>query len=286
MIAVTGANGQLGQLVIKSLLNKTKAQNILALVRNPEQSATLRALGVQVKQADYNQPQTLETALADVDTLLLISGSEIGQRVSQHQAVIAAAEKTGVKTLIYTSLLKAETSPMQLAVEHKVTENAIQNSSLDWVILRNAWYIENHTQGLSGILQNKAVIGSSGQGKFSAAARADYAEAAAVILTDPKPHLNKVYELAGDTAYTLAEFAAEISKQTGQNISYQHMPPDAFSKVLQDIGLPQGFADILAESDMQAEKGWLFDNNLTLRQLICRPTMSLAELVKQALSIE
>lgn len=283
MFAVTGANGQLGQLVIKHLLTRVEAKDILALVRNPENATGLVELGVQVKQADYNQPETLNKALEGVESLLLISGSEIGQRVAQHQAVIDAAEKNKVKNLVYTSLLKAESSPMLLAGEHKITEQAIQASDLNWVILRNGWYIENHTQSLEGILQNKAVIGAAEQGKFSAAARDDYAEAAAVVLSEPAPHLNKVYELGGDEAYSLADFAAEIAQQTAQEVSYHNMPEADFSAVLQEIGLPQGFADVLAESDVKASQGWLFDDSYSLSQLLGRPTTKLAEVIKAAL---
>jgi len=282
MIAITGANGQLGQLVIKSLLQKTQASNIVALVRNPDNAQSLREQGIEVRKSDYNQPDTLTSALQGVDKLLLISGSEVGSRVSQHQAVINAAKDAGVKLFAYTSILKADSSPMMLAQEHKATETLITESGLPAVILRNGWYTENYTQSLQGVLQAGAVAGAAQQGKLFTAARKDYAEAAAVVLTSEN-QAGKVYELAGDEGFTLAEYAAEISKQTDKDIPYADMSGDDFAKLLVQVGLPEGFAGALADSEVQAAKGWLAEESKTLSQLIGRATTPLAESVAEVL---
>lgn len=282
MIAITGANGQLGRLVINSLLAKTAASEIIALVRNPDNADELKALGVEVRQADYNQPDTLATALAGVHKLLLISGSEVGQRVVQHQAVIDAAKEAGVELLAYTSILKAHSSPLILAEEHKATEALIEQSGLPAVILRNGWYSENYTQSIADVLQVGAVAGSAQQGVFNTATRQDYADAAAVVLTSAG-HAGKTYELAGDEGFTLAEYAAEISKQSGKHIQYSDMSGDAFAQLLVQVGLPEGFAAVLADAGVGASQGWLADDSQTLSRLIGRATTPIAESIKAAL---
>ena len=283
MIAITGANGQLGQLVIHSLLQKTAAANIVALVRNPDNAQALKDLGVEVRKADYNQPETLTKALAGVHKLLLISGSDVGQRVPQHTAVIEAAKAAGVELFAYTSILKADTNPMILAQEHKVTEELIQQSDLPAVILRNGWYSENYTQGIAAVLENNAVAGAAESGKLYTAARQDYAEAAAVVLTSDESQAGKVYELAGDAGFTLAEYAAEIAKQTGKDIQYHNMPEQDFTDLLVQVGLPHGFAAALADSEAQAAKGWLADDSRALTGLIGRATTPIKETIRQAI---
>ena len=283
MIAITGANGQLGQLVINSLLQKTAAADIVALVRNPDNAQALKDLGVEVRKADYNQPDTLTSALAGVHKLLLISGSEVGQRVPQHTAVIEAAKAAGVELFAYTSILKADTNPMILAQEHKVTEELIQQSGLPAVILRNGWYSENYTQSLPVVLETGAVADAASDGRFSTASRKDYAEAAAVVLTSSENHAGKTYELAGDQSFTLSDYAAEISRQSSKHIQYSNMAQQDFAELLVQVGLPEGFAAALADSGVQANKGWLEDNSGTLGRLIGRPTETLAEAVAAAL---
>lgn len=283
MIAITGATGQLGRLVIQNLLNTVPASQIVAAVRNPAKAAELAALGVQVRQADYAQPAGLEAAFQGVTKLLLISSSEVGQRAAQHAAVIAAAQKAGVKLLAYTSILHADTSPLGLAVEHKATEAALRASGLPHVLLRNGWYTENYTASVPAALQYGAVLGSAKDGRIASAARADYAAAAAAALTQDG-QAGKVYELAGDTAYTLAELAAEIAKQSGKPVVYSDLPEAAYAAALVQAGLPEGFAALLADSDVGASQGALFDGSRQLSQLIGRPTTPLADGVKAALA--
>ncbi|MDP1893151.1 MAG: SDR family oxidoreductase [Hydrogenophaga sp.] len=283
MIAITGATGQLGRLVIQNLLNTVPASQIVAAVRSPEKAADLAALGVQVRQADYAQSTTLDAAFQGVDKLLLISSSEVGQRAPQHAAVIAAAQKAGVKLLAYTSLLRADSSPLGLAAEHKETEAMLRASGLPHVLLRNGWYTENYTGSVPAALQYGAVMGSAKDGRIASAARADYAAAAAAVLTK-EGQAGQVYELAGDTAYTLAELAAEIAKQSGKPVVYNDLPQAAYAAALVQVGLPEGFAALLADSDVGASKGALFDDSHQLSQLIGRPTTPLAEVVKTALA--
>ncbi|MBT9552765.1 MAG: SDR family oxidoreductase [Hydrogenophaga sp.] len=283
MIAITGATGQLGRLVIQNLLKTVPAAQIVAAVRSPEKAADLAALGVQVRQADYAQPATLEAAFQGVDKLLLISSSEVGQRAPQHAAVIAAAQKAGVKLLAYTSILRADSSPLGLAAEHKETEAMLRASGLPHVLLRNGWYTENYTASVPAALQYGAVMGSAKDGRIASAARADYAAAAAAVLTKDG-QAGQVYELAGDTAYTLSELAAEIALQSGKPVVYNDLPEAAYAAALVQVGLPEGFAALLADSDVGASKGGLFDDGRQLSQLIGRPTTPLAEVVKAALA--
>ena len=283
MIAITGATGQLGRLVIQNLLKTVPAGQIVAAVRSPEKAADLAALGMQVRQADYAQPATLEAAFQGVDKLLLISSSEVGQRAPQHAAVIAAAQKAGVKLLAYTSILHADSSPLGLAAEHKETEAMLRASGLPFVLLRNGWYTENYTASVPAALQYGAVMGSAKDGRIASAARADYAAAAAAVLAKDD-QAGKVYELAGDSAYTLSDLATEIAQQSGKPVVYNDLPEADYKAALVQVGLPEGFAALLADSDVGASKGALFDDSHQLSQLIGRPTTPLAEVVKAALA--
>ncbi|KFF44210.1 NmrA family transcriptional regulator [Pseudomonas sp. BRG-100] len=278
-IAVTGATGQLGRLVIEKLKHKASASDIVALVRDPVKASNL---GVAARAFDYTKSDLLDSALGGVDTLLLISSSEVGQRVPQHANVIAAAKKAGVKLIVYTSLLHADTSPLNLAYEHIQTEAALKASGVPFTLLRNGWYTENYTASIPAALANGAFYGSAGDGLISSAPRSDYAEAAAVVLTSTN-HAGKVYELASDEAYTLADLAAEISKQTGRSIPYTDIPETDYAAALKGAGLPESLADGLASWDVGASKGGLFDDGHQLSKLLGRPTTPLSAVVAQAL---
>ena len=282
MLVVTGASGQLGRLVIQSLLRKVPAGEIVAAVRDPKRVQDLAALGVQVRQADYNQPATLLSAFAGADKVLLISSSEIGQRVAQHAAVIAAAQQAKVKLLAYTSLLHADRSPLGLADEHRQTEALLQESGLPSVLLRNGWYTENYLASIPAALAHGVLLGSAGEGRIASATRADYAEAAATVLT-LDAQAGRVYELAGDQAYSLSELAAELSRQSGQPVRYQDLPEAEFQAALLAAGLPAEVASLLADSDAGASRGGLFDDGRQLSALLGRPTTSLTEAVAGAL---
>lgn len=282
MIVVTGATGQLGRLVIQNLLRSVPAGNIVALARDPAKAADLAALGVQVREADYTRLATLEAAFVGAQKLLLISSSEVGQRVAQHRAVIDAAVRARVGLIAYTSLLHADTSPLGLALEHTETEKMLKASGLPFVLLRNGWYSENYAASVPAALAHGAVIGSAGEGRIASAARADYAAAAAAVLTTDG-QAGRVYELAGDTAYTLAEFAAEIARQSGKPVVYNNLPEADYAAALLGFGLPQPLAAMLADSDTGASRGGLFDASRQLGALIGRATTPLRDTVAVAL---
>ncbi|RAH29223.1 SDR family oxidoreductase [Pantoea agglomerans] len=283
MIAVTGATGQLGRFVIDALLKKVPAGEIIAAVRTPAKAADLAALGVIVRQTDYGQPETLEAAFAGVDKLLLISGSEVGQREAQHKAVIEAARAAGVGFIAYTSLLHADTSPLGLGVEHRATEALLKASGIPFALLRNGWYSENYAASIPPALAHHAFIGAAGEGRIASAARQDYAEAAAEVMTR-EDQAGKVYELAGDDSYTLAQFAAEIAAQSGEKVDYVNLSQSEFAAALKNAGLPEGLAEMLADSDAGAEKGGLFDDSRQLSQLIGRPTTTWQAVIRAALA--
>ncbi len=282
MIAVTGVSGKLGRHVIEGLLKKVPASEIVAIARDPAKAEAFVSQGIQVRKGDYSQPETLGLALAGVDKLLLISSSEVGQRTPQHQAVVDAAKAAGVKLFVYTSILRADTCTLVLAPEHRETEEYLRESGIPFVLLRNGWYLENHTEALGPAVQYGAVLGAAGEGKFASATRADYAQAAVEVLTVPG-HDNKVYELAGDTSYSLAQLAQEISKQTGKEVIYNNLSGDDYAAALSGFGLPAPLAGALADADLGAAKGELDDSSHDLSRLIGKPTATLASAVTAAL---
>ena len=282
MIAITGASGQLGRLVIDELLTTTPASEITALVRTPESISDLAERGITVRQADYNEPGTLIEALKGTKKLLLISSSEVGQRAQQHQNVINAAKENGIGLIAYTSILHADTSPLGLAEEHRATEAILSESGIPFALLRNGWYSENYTAGIPAALQLGTLYACAGDGLIASAARADYAAAAAKVFTMDNQS-GKIYELSGDKAYTLAELAAEISQQTGKEIGYVNLPEADYASALEQAGLPAPLAHMLADSDTGASQGGLYDKSQTLSGLIGRPTTPIAESVKEAL---
>lgn len=282
MLVITGASGQLGRLVINELLKTQPAEKLVALVRDPAKAQDLSNQGVVVRKADYTDPASLNAALKGATRVLLISSSEVGQRAVQHQNVIDAAKAAGVELLAYTSILRADTSPLALAAEHRQTEAALQASGLPHALLRNGWYTENYTGSARSSIEHGGVAGCAGDGRIAAATRADYAAAAAKVLTGAN-QAGKVYELAGDTSFTLTELAAEYARQAGKALGYKNLSEAEFTALLVNVGLPEGFAAILADSEAGAAKGALFDDGKQLSQLIGRPTTPLAEAVKAAL---
>lgn len=275
-IAVTGATGKLGRLVIAALGHNP----VVALARDP---AKAKDLGVPVRAFDYNKPEMLPATLAGVDKLLLISGNEIGKRIAQHSAVIAAAKQAGVALIVYTSLLRADTTTLSLGPEHAGTEAALKASGVPFVILRNSWYTENYTGSIPAALKNGAFIGSAGNGRIASATRADYAAAAVAVLTG-EGLVGRTYELAGDDAFTLAELAAEVSRQSGKTIPYTDLSPIEYATALESVGLPASMAEAYAAMDAAAAKGALFDDGHALSRLIGRPTTPLSDVVRQALA--
>ena len=279
-IAITGATGHLGRLAIAALKRRAPAAHLVALVRDPAKAADL---GIEARAFDYTAPATLEAPLKGVDVLVLISSSDFNDRAGQHRNVIDAAKAAGVGRVVYTSLLKGTDSPMILAEDHKATEIALAASGLPATLLRNGWYTENYTGNLAGALAAGAIVGVNASGKVSPATRADFAEAIAVVASEDG-HTGNVYELAGDESFTMTDFAAEVSRQAGKEVPYTPMPQAAYVDLLKSFGLPEGFAQILADSDARSAEGALYDDSRTLSRLIGRPTTPLSVAVAAALA--
>jgi len=283
-IVVTGATGHLGRLAVESLLDRgIPGEHIVAIGRSIEKLADLPDRGVNVRRGDYNDPASLKDAFAGAEKILLVSSNEVGQRVQQHRNVVDAAAEAGVRLVAYTSIPKAETTPLLLAADHKATEAYIRESGIPFVFLRNAWYIENYTEQIQVALENGAFLGAAGDGRVSAATRADYAAAAAAVLTE-EGHAGTVYELGGDHAFTMAEYAAVLSEQSGKTIIYRDLPAGEYAKALAGFGLPAPIAEVLADGDAGVARGDLLVETGDLSRLIGRPTTPLADVVSAALN--
>ncbi|MGW2582664.1 SDR family oxidoreductase [Streptomyces virginiae] len=282
-IVVTAATGALGRLVVEELLERVPADRVAVVVRDEEKAADLAARGIEVRVADYDDPTALARAFEPGDRVLLISGNEIGRRVAQHTAVIDAAKAAGVAQLAYTGILGGPEADFELASEHTTTEQAVLASGLPYTFLRNGWYHENYTRELPTVLGHGAVVGSAGEGRVASAARADYAAAAAVVLTG-EGHLNRIYELSGDTAWSLGEYAAEVSALSGKEIAYAEVPADEHLRILTGAGVPEGFAAIIVDVDAAIARGRLADTGGDLARLIGRPTTPVTEAIGAALA--
>ncbi|MFD3418489.1 SDR family oxidoreductase [Streptomyces decoyicus] len=281
-IVVTGATGALGRLVIEELLKRTAPDEIVAVARDRAKAAGLAARGVEVKVADYSRPESLQGVFTSGDRVLFISGNEAGRRLTQHRAVIDAAREAGVALLAYTSVLGGPTATFSIAEEHVATEQALLASGVPYCLLRNGWYHENYTGTLAATLRTGAVVGSAGQGRVATAARRDFAEAAAVVLTG-SGHENSVYELSGDTAWTMAEYAAEVSRQTGRTIPYRDLPQERYVALMIEAGVPALGAQMIADADAGIARGELAATPGELSGLLGRPTTPLADAITEAL---
>lgn len=280
---VTGASGQLGRLVVAALAERAGPAAVAAIVRDPVRAAGIFPEGVTVREGDYDRPETLAAAFAGAERLLLISSNAIGDRVAQHRNAIEAAKKAGVARIAYTSVLHADVSKLGLAEEHRATEALVAASGIAFTLLRNGWYTENYAASIPAALAHGALIGSAGEGRISSAARRDYAEAAAVALLDDAGE-RVVHELAGDGSYTLAEFAAELTRQAGKAIPYVDLPEAEYRAALVGAGLPEPMAALLADSDAAAAQGALFDASGALARLIGRPTTPFAATIGETLA--
>jgi NAD(P)H dehydrogenase (quinone) len=282
-IVVTGATGRLGRLTVESLLAKgVAAADIVATGRSIDKIGDLTARGVTVRQADFDDPATLKDAFAGADKVLLVSGSEPGKRIPQHRAAVDAAREAGAELIVYTSAPRADTTALKLAEEHAATEKYIRDSGLPFAFLRNSWYLEVYTERIAEQLEH-GVTGSAGDGRISAAARADYAEAAAAVLTAPD-QAGQVYELGGDTAFTLTEYAAELSRQSGKPVEYHDIPLEAYTTMLEGFGLPRPLAEVIADIDAGIKRGDVLSDSGDLSRLIGHPTTTLAAAIAAALA--
>ncbi|MEU0545706.1 SDR family oxidoreductase [Nocardia sp. NPDC005978] len=280
VVAVTGASGQLGRLVVEALLKEGATP--IAVVRDPAKVADLSERGVQVRVAGYDDPAALDSAFAGVDRVLLVSGNEFGARVAQHTNVIRAAERAGVELLAYTSIPGAPANPLILAQEHAGTEAVLAEATVPHVLLRNDWYWENYLGGLAHAVETGVLHGAAGTGRVAGAARADYAEAAAKVLSTDG-HAGQVYELGGDRL-TYDELAAAISEAAGKTVVYQNIPQSEYAAALVAGGLPEGYAQVLADADAGIAAGVLDLDTGDLRRLLGRPATPAVEVFRAALS--
>ncbi|EDY44128.1 NAD(P)H-binding protein [Streptomyces sp. SPB074] len=281
-IVVTGATGQLGRLVLAGLLEKVPASGIAAVVRSEEKGAEFAARGIEPRIADYDRPETLKGAFHEGDRVLFVSGSDIGRRGPQHRAVVAAAQAAGVAQLAYTGVLGGPRADFTLADEHKITEQAILDSGVPYTFLRNGWYAEMYVGRIPQLFEQGALVGSSGEGRLAAAPRADYAAAAVAVLTG-EGHENKVYELSGDDAWTMAEFTAELTRQSGRPVTFQNVTPERHKDILLGTGLPEFLADVFVDVDAAIARGSLAHTPGDLSRLIGRPTTPLADSIAAGL---
>lgn len=285
-IAVTGATGNLGNLVVRSLLKKgVPAGNIVAIVRNAEKAADLAAFGVEIREADYSLTETLPAAVAEIDKLLLVSASEPGKRAPQHRNVIDAAKAAGVKLLAYTGSLNSDTSTFPLADEHKQTEKMIRESGIPFVFLRNGWYIENYAAAADYAVKTGKLVGTAGDGLISAATRADLADAAAAVLTG-SGFENTIHELGGDDAFTYSQLAGVLTEAAEVEVVYEDIPEAEFADLLEKAGVPSAFAEVLATSESGMRRGEMYTESGDLARLIGRPTEPLYQALERGLLIK
>jgi len=284
MYTVTGATGHLGRVVVQELLARgIPADRIVAIARTPERATDLAALGVAVREADYNRPETLGPALAGTRRLLLVSGSEVGQRVAQHGNVIDAAVAAGAESIAYTSIVNAATTGIGLAAEHQATEELLAKAGVPITLLRNSWYVENYTDNLAQTLQHGAVLGAAGDGRVSGATRADFAAAAAAALVGDE-HVGATFELGGEPAFTLGDLAAAITQAAGTTVVYRDLPPVELVAALVEAGVPQPVAGILADADEGIARGELFTDSGDLAKLLGRPPVPFSAAVAAAVA--
>lgn len=278
---VTGASGHLGSLAVEALLRRgAAASDVVATARDPRRLESFAARGVEVRGLDYDDPASVAAALDGVRRLLLVSSSEVGRREAQHRTVLEEAARRGIELVAYTSILHADSSSIGLAEEHRATEQIIAELGLPAVLLRNGWYLENYTAQLP-VQREHGVLGAAGTGRISAAARADYAEAAAVaLLADDS--VGRTHELAGDESFTMADYAAAVAEVTGDDVAYTDLPVPEYSAVLESAGLPAPVAAMLADNDRGVAAGELQDGSRTLSALIGRPTTTLRAAVEEA----
>lgn len=280
--AVTGATGPLGRLAVDDLLRRgVPAGNVFALVRDPSRADDLRDLGVGVREADYDRPDTLRPALDGIERLLLVSGNEVGRRVDQHTAVVRAADAADVGFVVYTSILRADTTQNPLAPEHAATEAVLQESGIPWVAARNGWYTENYTRQIEAYLAGGEIVGATGDGRVSAATRADYAGAAVALLAGDIVDSTGVHELGGPS-FSMAELAAAVTEVTGTTVTHRDLSPEDFRARMVENGTDEGTADFVTALETSIARGELEADPGPLTGLLGRGPTSLVDAVRAA----
>ncbi|GAA1134760.1 NmrA family NAD(P)-binding protein [Nocardioides aquiterrae] len=278
-IVVTGATGHLGRLVVESLLDRgVDPAEVVATGRSVERLADLGERGVRVERLDFDDVPQDVPWLAAGDVVLLVSGSEVGRRVDQHAAVIGLAQRAGAARIVYTSAPAADDTALVLAPEHAATERVIRESGVPFTFLRNGWYTENYLPTFEQAAATGVVAGSAGDGRIASAPRADYAEAAAVVLAEPG-HENAVYELSGDVAWSFDELAEAFAAALGREVAYQRLTSEQHRDVLLGAGLDEGTAGFVVALDQNAAEGLLAVTTGDLARLVGRPTVPMPQTV-------
>ena len=279
-IVVTGATGHFGRLAVEALQRRgVSAEQIIATGRRIETLADLASEGILVRRADYSDGASLREAFDGATRLLLVSGTEVGQRIRQHTNVINAAKAAGVQLIAYTSIAHAPTSTLAIGQEHRATEAALADSGVPHILLRNSWYIDNYTAQLPAYLQH-GIVGAAADGRISGATRADYAEAAAAVLAEDS-HTGAVYELGGP-AFTMPELAEVVSGAAGQTVTYSDLSLEDYQAFLVRAGLPEPAAASIADLDRAVADGELYVDTSDLEKLLGRSATSLTAAVGAA----
>ncbi|KWX69405.1 NmrA family protein [Paenibacillus riograndensis] len=281
-IALTGATGHFGSIVAETLLKSVAAENLIVSVRNPEKADNLRTRGVDVRHGDFDQPETLDTAFAGVDRLLIVSADgDNDTRIRQHKAAVDAAVRAKVGFIVYTSVGHADSSSLFLAPVHRATEEFIRESGIPYSFLRNNWYLENEVGSIQAVQAGAPWLTSAGDGKVGWATRRDYAEAAAAVLAG-EGHENTVYELSGTPA-TQAELAAVVGKLLGKEVPVQQVDDAAYADIMAKAGVPEAALPIVVAIQQAIREGALDIASSDFTKLLQRPLTPLSEGVKDLL---
>lgn len=278
MILITGANGHLGGATIDFLLKKNPNTKIKALVRSEEKGKDLKAKGVESAVGDYLNYDSLLNAMKDVETLLLVSSSTIGDRHAQHANAIKAAKQAGVKHIVYTSVLGGNpNSKFSAGIDHYKTEEDIKNSGIPYTIMRNTYYADFLPDIIGNAIESGAIYYSAGDAKINFAARINMAEANAIVLADPSSYKNKVYEITSGNTYTFDEIAAMLSEITGKQIKYVDIPVEALKENIIKFGMPKEVAELMGSIAESMKAGEFDFIDPTLEKLLGRKPVDLKD---------
>jgi NAD(P)H dehydrogenase (quinone) len=280
---VTGATGKFGTKVVETLLKTVPASQLAVSVRNPEKAAGLQTRGVEVRQGDFDQPETLDSAFAGIDRLLIISADGDNEtRIRQHANAVAAAERAGVKFIAYTSIANAQESKNLFAPTHQATEAAILKTGIPYSFLRNNWYLENEIPSIQGVLAGAPWVTSAGNGKVGWALQQDYAEAAAAVLSGTG-HDNTIYELSGKPL-TQEELVSAIGTILGKEVPVQQVDDAAYADIMKGAGMPDFVISILVEIQRSIRVGSLDFESNDFEKLLGRPVTPISEGLSQIVS--
>ncbi|WP_047150992.1 SDR family oxidoreductase [Aneurinibacillus tyrosinisolvens] len=277
---VTGATGKLGSKVVETLLKTVPANQLAVSVRNPEKAEGLRARGVEVRQGDFDRTETLDTAFAGIDRLLIISADGDNEtRIRQHTNAVAAAERAGVKFIAYTSIANAKESKNFLAPTHQATEEAILKTGIPYSFLRNNWYLDNEISSIQGVLAGAPWVTSAGNGKVGWALQQDYAEAAAAVLSG-RGHENTIYELSGKLL-TQEELASALGTVLGKEVPVQQIDDATYADIMKGAGVPDFLIPMLVDIQKGIREGTLEIESNDFEKLLGRPGTPITEALTQ-----